>query len=276
MSSRVILGTGRRAVRPYYVEKFYVNLYSVEELCFLLVDRAELLDGEFMGRELVRWLEEQCGLRDLARRLETLLSRKCSAAAFAGEILSYVAIYPEEVIRQTEDALRGSESLGPYEKLAAKADHLLREKRYLPALQQYQGLLLMLPEAEKNLRGRLCHNMGTACAGLFLYREAADCYRRAYEADGKREGLVLCLAALRMGQRERDYINYIGEHPEYHALSLEVERLMKRAEGSFEGSEENRMLVTCRMMKEEAGASYDEEIGKLVDGLKTQYRRCMR
>ncbi len=32
--SLMILGTGRYAGNPYYVERFYVNLYSVEELCF--------------------------------------------------------------------------------------------------------------------------------------------------------------------------------------------------------------------------------------------------
>ena len=60
MSGQMILGTGRRAETPYYMERFYVNLYSVEELCFLFVDRAELLDAEIMQRDLVRWLEEEC------------------------------------------------------------------------------------------------------------------------------------------------------------------------------------------------------------------------
>lgn len=37
---QIILGTGRQAGKPYFVEKFYVNLYSVEELCYLLVEKA--------------------------------------------------------------------------------------------------------------------------------------------------------------------------------------------------------------------------------------------
>ena len=90
------------------------------------------------------------------------------------------------------------------------------------------------------------------------------------------------LAALRMGQKESVYIDYIAAHPEYHELSLEVERTVKRAEGSFEGTDENRMLVTYQVMKEEgAGAlgsstPYYEEIGKLTAGLKERYRRSMR
>ncbi|MDE6212551.1 MAG: hypothetical protein K2M70_03630, partial [Lachnospiraceae bacterium] len=75
--------------------------------------------------------------------------------------------------------------------------------------------------------------------------------------------------------------DYIAEHPEYHDLSLEVERIVKQAEGSFEGTDENRMLVTYQVMKEEgAGALggsglYYEELEKLTARLKGDYRRSM-
>lgn len=282
MSSKVILGTGRRAEQPYYMERFYVNLYSVEELCYLLVEKAALLDAEILQRELVRWLETQCGLSDLAHTLEALLNRKGSVAAFAGAILAYVNIYPAEKIRQTEETVRNNEGLNPYERLGARADYLFGEKRYLAALQQYQSLALTLPESEKLLLGRIYHNMGAAYAGMFLYDQAADWFMKSYETDGKREGLVMYLAALRMGQKEKTYIDYIAGHPEYHELSLEVERLIRRAEGSFEGSDENRMLVTYQVMKEEgagalgASAPYYDEIGELTAGLRDRYRRSMR
>ncbi len=90
------------------------------------------------------------------------------------------------------------------------------------------------------------------------------------------------LAALRMGKQEKAYIDFIAEHPEYHEVSLEVERLIRRAEGSFEGSDENRMLVTYQVMKEEGagtlggGVPYYEEIGELTAGLREKYRRSMK
>lgn len=282
MSGKVILGTGRRAEHPYYVERFYVNLYSVEELCFLLVDKAALLDEEIMQRGLLRWLETQCGLSELAHMLEALINKKGSVAAFAGAVLAYVNIYPAETIRRTEEIVRGNEGLSPYERLGTRADYLFGEKRYLAALQQYRSLALSLPETEKLLLGRIYHNMGAAYAGMFLYDQAADCFMKSYETDGKREGLVMYLAAMRMGQKEKNYIDFIARHPEYHELSLEVERLIRRAEGSFEGSDENRMLVTYQVMKEEgagalgASAPYYEEIGNLTAGLRDKYRRSMK
>ncbi len=282
MGSQMILGTGRRAENPYYMERFDVNLYSVEELCFLFVDRAELLDAEVMRRELVRWLEAQCGLSELAHTLDALLNRKGSAAAFLGAVLEYVSIYPADVIERTEELVRNNDGLNPQERKKAKADYLLGEKRYLAALQQYQKLAGETPENEKLFLAKLYHNMGAASAGMFLYGQAADWFRKAYETDGKKEGLVMYLAALRMGQQEKAYIDYIAEHPEYHALSLEVERMIERAKGSFEGTDENRMLVTYQVMREEGAgalggsAPYYEEIGKLTAGLKESYRRSMR
>lgn len=281
MSSQMILGTGRRAENPYYMERFYVNLYSVEELCFLFVDRAELLDGEIVQRGMVRWLDEECGLGDLAHELDALLNRKGSTAAYVGAVLEYVNIYPADVIERTEEIVRGNEGLSPYERQKARADYLLGEKRYLMALQQYQNLAHTVPDNEKLLLARLYHNMGVACAGMFLYGRAAGWFKKSYETDGKREGLAMYLAALRMGQQEKAYIDYIAAHPEYHDISLEVERMVKRAEGSFEGTDENRMLVTYQVMKDEgAGAigsstPYYEEIEKLTAELKKNYRRSM-
>lgn len=281
MSCQMILGTGRRAEKPYYMERFYVNLYSVEELCFLFVDRAELLDGEIVQRELVRWLDEECGLGDLAHELDALLNRKGSTAAYVGAVLEYVNIYPPDVIERTEEIVKGNEGLSPYERQKAKADYLLGERRYLAALQQYQNLAYTVPDNEKLLLARLYHNMGVACAGMFLYGQAAEWFKKSYETDGKREGLTMYLAALRMGQQEKAYIDYIAAHPEYHDLSLEVERMIKRAEGSFEGTDENRMLVTYQVMKDEgagvlgSSAPYYEEIEKLTAELKKNYRRSM-
>ncbi len=282
MSSQIILATGRRAEKPYYMERFYVNLYSVEELCFLLVDRAELLDGEIIQRGMIRWLDEECGLGDLAHELDALINRKGSTAAYVGAVLEYVGLYPADVIERTEEIVRGNEGLNPYERQKAKADYLLGEKRYLAALQQYQTLIHTVPDHEKLLLAKLYHNMGVACAGMFLYGQAADWFMKAYETDGKQEGLTMYLAALRMGQQEKAYIAYIAEHPEYHDLSLQVERMVRRAEGSFEGTDENRMLVTYQVMKDEgAGAlgsstPYYEEMEKLTAGLKNSYRKSMQ
>lgn len=274
----MILGTGRYAAKPYYVERFYVNLYSVEELCFLLVDKAELLDQEIMQRDMVRWLDEECDLSDLAHALYALLNQKGSTAAYVGTILEYVRLYSPEIIARTEEIIRNNEGLSPFERHKAKADYLLREKRYFAAMEMYQSLLNRIPDTERMLQAKILHNMGVACAGMFMFEQAADWFMKSHEIDGRQESLLMYLASRRMNRSDKEYIDYIAGHPEYHDASLQVERMIERAEGTFEGSDENRMLVTLQVFKEEGKGvfgnttPYYNEIERLTAGLKEKYR----
>lgn len=276
--SQIILGTGKYAESPYYVEKFYVNLYSVEELCYLLVDKAELLDREVMQRDMVQWIDEQCGLNQLANTLYSLLNQNGSTVAFVGTILEYVNLYPADVVSQTEQIVRDNEGLNPYERGKAKADYMLQNRKYLTALKQYHSLLAQIPETDNLLRGKILHNMGVACAKMFMFRQAADQFMQAYETDGNEESLELYLASMRMHYEDKDYVAYIADHPDYHDISLKVERQMERAYGQFEGTDENRMLFTLQVFKEEGSSTlgsniqYYQEIEKLTSGLKEAYR----
>ena len=276
--SQIILGTGAYAEIPYYMDKFYVNLYSVEELCYLLVENAELLDQEVMQRDLVKWLDEQCGLDQLAHTLYSLLNQNGSTVAFAGTILEYVNLYPPEVISQTEQIIRNNEGLNPYERGKAKADYMLQNKKYFTSLKQYYGLLAKIPDTDSLLRAKILHNMGVACAKLFLFKQAADWFLEAYETDRDEASLELYLASLRLHFEDKDYVAYIAEHPEYHDVSLRVERQMERSYGQFEGTDANRMLFTLQVFREEGNSTagsdvqYYQEIEKLTTGLKESYR----
>lgn len=276
--SQIILGTGRYAEIPYYVEKFYVNLYSVEELCCLFVDKAELLDREVMQRDMVQWLDEQCGLNQLANTLYSLLNQNGSTVAFVGTILEYVNLYPADAVSQTEQIIRDNEGLNPYERGKAKADYMLQNRKYLTALKQYHNLIAQIPKTDNLLRGRILHNMGVACAKMFMFRQAAEHFIQAYETDGNEESLELYLASMRMHCEDKDYVAYIAEHPDYHDVSLKVERRIERAYGQFEGTDENRMLFTLQVFKEEGNSTagsdvqYYHEIEKLTVELKEAYR----
>lgn len=275
---QIILGTGTYARSPYFMEKFYVNLYSVEELCYLFVEKAELLDRDVMQRDLVQWLDEECGLNQLAHTLYSLLNQNGSVTAFAGTILEYVGLYPPEVTEQTQQTIKSNEGLNPCERGKAKADHMLQNRKFFMALKLYHSLLAQIPETDAKLRGSIYHNMGVACAKMFMFQQAAEWFMQAYEADREPESLESYLAAIRMRCEDKEYITYIADHPEYHDASLRVERKMEQASGQFEGTDENRMLFTLQVFKEEGNSTagsevqYYEEIEKLTARLKEQYR----
>ena len=64
--SRVILATGSFAQQPYLIKKIERNVYSVEELCYSLVQSAQFLDAQIMDPELVWWIGAECSLPGLA------------------------------------------------------------------------------------------------------------------------------------------------------------------------------------------------------------------
>lgn len=275
---QTILGTGRYAEKPYFVDKFYVNLYSVEELCYLLVEKAESLDPEIMQRELVQWLDEQCGLDQLAHALYSLMNQNGSTAAFVGIILEYVNLYPVDVVSRTEEIIRGNEGRSPQERQKSKADYMLQNGRYYGALKQYYALISRSTEMDKTLSAQVFHNMGVAYAKLFMFRQAAERFLQAYETDGAKESLSLYLTSVRMYSEDKEYIAFIAEHPEYHNVSLQVERRIEQAGGQFEATDENRMLFTLQVFREEGSSTagsetpYYQEVERLTSELRERYR----
>lgn len=276
----IILGTGNYAEIPYFFEKTYVNLYSLEELCYCLVENAELLDQEIVSDKLAAWLDEQCGLPKLAHALYALVNQKGSPNAYVGTILEYAGLYPPETISRTETLIKNNAGLSPYEKQKAKADYMLQNKRYAIALERYEELLAKLPEEERMLRGKVLHNMGVVNAKLFLFERAQEYFDKAYVISGNAESLKQFLIARRMQNKDNEYVDYIARHPDFHEVSLQVERMVEQAAGQFEMTEENRMLFTLKVCKEEGSdvgnvIPYYDEIEKLTSMLKESYRESV-
>ena len=71
----VMLCTGRYAETPYFFESICVNIYCVEELCYLLASNPFMIDAEIMDKKLAQWLDEECGLVELSHQLFTLFRR---------------------------------------------------------------------------------------------------------------------------------------------------------------------------------------------------------
>ena len=278
--SGIILSTGNYAEIPYFFDKTYVNLYSAEELCFTLVENVELIDQDIVSEKLARWLDEQCGLSKLAHALFGLVNQKCSASAYVGTILEYIGLYPADVVAHIETLIKDSAGMNPYERQKAKADYMLQNKHYVVAIDRYDELINNLPEEEKEIRAKAFHNRGVANARLFLFEHAQEDFMAAYQTNGKLESLHQFLAARRMQDDDNDYVEYIAGHPELHEVSLQVEKQVEQAGGQFEMTDENRMLFTLQVCKEESNTAggiipYYEEIEKLTAALKDAYRESV-
>lgn len=78
---------GRKANKPFFLEKICCNIFSAEELVYCVYDNAELLEKDIFTTELANWLEDECEAAGMADRMYQLLSKKADTAQFVQALL---------------------------------------------------------------------------------------------------------------------------------------------------------------------------------------------
>lgn len=273
---RILLCTGKYAKSPYRFENVCMNIYCIEELCYLFASNPFMIDQNVMDKKLAWWIDQECGLKELSHQLLNLLGKGCQPSVFVGTIMSYVNYCAPEEMKRIDEVLQSNVGLNDFERQKKQADFLLKNHRYRLALEEYDSLCRQLPDTESALKPSIYHNMGVAYTGTFMFEMAARYFKRAYDMTGDEKTGIEFLAAQRLCLNEDAYIAYIAEHGEYYNLSLQVEKRLKAAKEEFEASEECRMLTALEIYKDEGNvASYYEEIDKIISRQKDEYRELV-
>lgn len=270
--TNVRMCTGKLAGEPYFLNNVCTNIYSIEELCYLFALNPFMITSEIMDEGLVDWIENECGLSDLASSLRPMFKRGSQVGEFAHRILDYVRYCDETELKTIDDTLKNSSGLNDLQRRKKQADYLVSNQKYESAIEEYEALLLKLPEVESALKPSILQNMGYSYAKLFMFDIAAKYYRRAFEITHSLEAGVQLLAAMRMYVSDEKYLNFISSNEDLVNSSLQLEKQVNAALGDFEGSTENLMLNALNIYKDEGNvASYYDEIDRVIDGLKDQY-----
>lgn len=270
---RLVETTGNYAEIPYYIAQTDTSVYCLEELCFVLCKNTFLLDRGLLDQRLVRWLEVECGLKELARLLYGLVSGNASPSAFVGVILEYAHFGTEKQRRETEEQLRLGADVDASVRRKNFADYLVEHERYVQAVTEYEKVLEEIPGMNRVMRSQLFHNKGVALCRLFSFEEAAEAFLAAYQENPENEAAAVSyLAALRMSLPETDYIAFIAGNPEWHEQSLEVEKRMDAAQMEYESSGIYRELEE---LLEERDTVYYETVSKKLVRMQKKYREMV-
>lgn len=270
--AKIRIVTGEYASVPYYLNSVCMNVYCPEELCYLLALNPFMITQDLMNQDLVNWFERECKLPALAGELRLLFNRGSQLIDFVNTIMDYVGFCDEVELKLIDDTLKNNAGLTDYERKKQQADYLLKNRRYEAAIEEYEGLLGILPDVESKLKPLVYNNMGFAYSHLFMFEVASKYYKRGYDMTHLMDMAVQYLASLRMAFSEDKYLRYISEHPEYHDASLELERKVNRLIEDFEGSSESIMLNALDIYKDEGNvASYYEEMDRVISGMKEDY-----
>lgn len=271
---------GNECLAPYFFDKVMVNLYSVEELCYCLMQDAYIIDQDIMSEKLVDWLKNECGLTELAASLTTVIRQKGSASAFVELILEYCSFYEQERINEVLEVIKENANLSQYEKSKAKADYFLDHKKYQVAIAKYLELLEQIPASEKKVLAAIHFNLGNCYAGLFQFKLAAGAYRQSFQLDNDEQAIMRYLLAIRMYTPQTEYLEFALEHPELKEYAEQVERMVGRSTGAFETTDQYRMLFTLKVCREDGSGMagsvpYYDEVEKHSSRLKRAYREMV-
>ena len=274
---------GDYAKTPYCIPGLEMNVYCMEELCYCLKENSFLLDLSLMNDRLLHWIEQECGLKELARTLHPLVHRQDSLSAFVDMILSFVGLYEEPVRREVEQVLKQGAGLSRIEKRKSQVDHLVKKKKYLAAVREYDGLLSRWRELEEQgeplpavgCLSAILHNRGVALAGLMFYDRAAECFLSAYETDGDINCYRDYLAAKRMELSEDDYVSFAAEQTQKYEYTLELEKDIEKFMTEWEQQPEYLLLFNRREARNVDRQRYHTEGGRLIQTLKDSYRNSV-
>lgn len=275
--NHVTLAVGDYATNPHYIDKVFVNVYSAEELCYVLYENAFLLDKDILNINLVKWIDLELGLHDLAKDLYVLVHQNASASAFVGTILSYVGFYSAEEISKAEEILRMNVSMNVFEKWKAKADFLVENHHFMLALYEYEHIIDCCPDMDATMRGAIFNDMGIVYMNLYLYDSAVTCFEVSYfECDRNEDTLRNLLAAQKMKLSEEEYIKYIAANSESFETSIKLETLMNEITNEFDETDKAKSLKTLFKLKDDGNSNlYYEEINRMTEALKDEYREIV-
>lgn len=281
---RISVCVGNYASTPYCVPGIEINVFCMEELCFVLKENAFLMDFSVMNDDLLDWIERECGLKELARALHPMIHRQGSLSAFVTAIMNFTGLYDGQTVAETEQVLKQGAGLSSIEKKKSQADYLVKKKKYITAVRGYDSLIRkwqenveqgeLLPAAD--CLACIWHNKGVALAGLMIYEKAAECFLKAYELEKRKDFYRDYLAAKRMVLNESEYVSFAAENAEGYELTLELEKDMERLTDEWERQPEYLRLYAHRELRTGDGKQkYYEENELLTQTLKDSYRKSV-
>ncbi len=274
---RIYNCVGRYAGTAYTIKNTWIRVYCVEELCYYICNNSYLLEDEFVSNELITWLEEECNLPMLVRRIRTQLRQNSRLEAFVRVILEELHYCSEEEIVTIEQMILANQSKTSVEKTKVLADYFLKNRRYALALKTYGELL---DEYEKQLnfatRASVYYQIGVIYANLFLFEQAADHFKLAYSTYEREDYKTAYLAVNRLILSDDAYLKFISTVPDAYESTVVLEERLEQTLSEWKYSEEYRKQRGTEQLKAEGSiAEFCHTMDLDTELYKNEYRCFM-
>ncbi len=199
---------------PYYIEEASLNVYSLEELSYYMLNNVYLLSTKLMNSELCNWIGRELKCPKLANELLGLVQSNAPLHIFVGHILSANGYASTKEIKDTLAIISTFENKSEAERKKLRADRLMAKEKLVDAIYEYETLLSddIAKTMPKVVEGDVYHNLGCAFAKLFFFDEAMKCFDEAYKKNQKKQSLHCLLYAARCARNKGKFEEYSNKY----------------------------------------------------------------
>ena len=274
--STLIYCSNSIAATPYYIEEVSLNVYSLEELSYFILNNIYLLSSKFMNAELCNWIGRELKMPNLSKELHGLVQNNSPLHIFVGHILSSNGYASQKEIKDALAIISTFENKSEAERRKLRADRLMAGGKLIDAIYEYETLLSedIAKTMPRSVEGDVYHNLGCAFAKLFFFEEACRCFDEGYRRNQKKQTLYHLLYSARCGRDKNAFDEYVTKYQVSRSDVEEVLQIVSRATVKEDivgfDSSINDMLYS--------GSSEEamETIGNVIQNWKKEYIRLCR
>ncbi|SCZ77347.1 hypothetical protein [Pseudobutyrivibrio xylanivorans] len=199
---------------PYYIEEAALNVYSLEELSYYILNNVYLLSSKLMSPELCNWVGRELKEPKLAAELQGLVQNNAPLHIFVGHILGSNGYASNKEIKDILAIIATFENKSEAERKKLRADRLMAKDKLVDAIYEYETLLAddVAKTMPKIVEGDVYHNLGCAFSRLFFFTEAMQCFDEAYKRNQKKQSLHCLLYAARCAKDKLAFDQYVSKY----------------------------------------------------------------
>lgn len=276
--NKVYACVGRYASNPYTIKNVGIRVYCVEELCYYIRHNALFIEDDFFDAQLFLWLEDECDLQSLSRKIKAKLRVESKVEVGVRELFDNVNYCDDAETEETVMLLKSNRDMSVTDRLKIHGDYFLNNNKLTLAAGMYQELCSRLDKnRDRSLLANVYYNLGVVFARLFMFENAGECFRNSYElkADDKTMEALLCSMRLRMN--DETYLKNLNNMANAYSVSGKVEERIKQIENQYLDSTAMDEIKQIRKYKLEGNmAEYEKKAIKLSSEYKDEYRNMMQ
>lgn len=273
--ARVVVCSGKRSGVPLRLHSVSKGLYSAEEICYYLYHHMATAEDYVREDALPEYYEKELDLPEVATRLRVLKASEAGLREYATVLFEATAMYTEEEVSEYLQELEQLQELKLWQKQKAKADVYLEHRNYREAMAVYERLLRERKEngMPEVAAGNVYHNLAVCELHITGAGSAAGHFAEAYEKNRSQESLRSYLIALRLAQKNNEYLAALDRYEVSEYMRTEMDAMLfESMVEAGESPEYQELLRIKKLLAEGQLTEYQQATKALLTEFKKQYR----